>query len=112
MQLDSPINCPVHGFCIAITTQRSGQVCPVYRAFKWALAVLGSIELRFQEVTKHMRAWELLGPDEGMEQAGSQGKNAGASAGTQKKLKQAKPKRVKPIEPESPFSLKLNKDSG
>jgi len=107
MQLNSPTVLPVFGFYTAITTQRSGQKRPVYRAFKRALAYAGSFELHFQEVIRHMRAWELLGLDEGMQQTGSQGKNTGkARDGKQPKLK-----RIKPIEPESAFALKADKET-
>lgn len=55
-----------------------------------------------------MRAWELLGLDEGTQQAGSQQKDSN-TLDSKKQLKQVKPKRVKPIEPEKPFSLKIGK---
>jgi len=51
-----------------------------------------------------MRAWELLGLDEGTAQAGSQQKSV-AKLG---RKKQPKLKRVKPIEPERTFKLKNN----
>lgn|GEM_PF-6060234 len=54
-----------------------------------------------------MRAWELLGLDEGMQQAGSQQKNS-AKLGSKKPLKL---KRIKPIEPESAFALKTDKQA-
>ena len=54
-----------------------------------------------------MRAWELLGLDEGQVAAGSQGKNAGNA----RDKKQPKLKRIKPIEPESAFALKTSKEA-
>lgn len=105
MQLNSPSVLPVLGFYTAITTQRSGLKRPVYRAYKRGLGLTGSFELRFQEVTRYMRAWELLELDEGNNAAGSQGKNAGNAPDK----KQPKLKRIKPIEPESAFTLKTDK---
>jgi hypothetical protein len=54
-----------------------------------------------------MRAWELLGLDEEIAQAGSQGN----SAGKVRDKKQPKLKRIKPIEPESAFALKTSKQA-
>lgn len=54
-----------------------------------------------------MRAWELLGLDEGENTAGSQGENTGKA----RDKKQPKLKRIKPIEPESAFALKADKEA-
>lgn len=105
MQLNSPTVLPVLGFYTAITSKCCELFSPVYRAFKRGSRVKGDSELRFQEVTRHMRAWELLGLEEGTQQAGSQQKNTD----TVRDKKQPKLKRIKPIEPESAFALKTSK---
>lgn len=57
-----------------------------------------------------MRAWELLGLDEGKSAAGSQRTDTGTSKALDKKQKPLKLKRISPIEPEGTFTLKTNRE--